>query len=169
VSVFQYRILAGIVAIAGVWYFWPDKEDPQLMTGPMSVVYDSETTRLTAIVNIENRTDRPIVASITNDLFVDSQKQMMNDPRQPRQWRTEVASRQVRPVTFTLQGDVATAVWDGVRLMEITMTAAYDGSSKLNCQLNFMGRFYPQLKQIGTVSNVTSPRSCRGLRSRPSS
>jgi hypothetical protein len=120
-----------------------------------------EATRLTAIVNIQNSGDRPIVASITNDVFIDSQKQRLNDRSQPQPWRTELGSKQLNPVTFILQGDSAAAVWNGVRLMEVTINAVYDGNAKLNCHFSFMGRFYPELKQIGTVSSVTSPRGCR--------
>ena len=156
-----YLILAGIVVVAGVWYCWPRDDDPRLRTGPVSVAYDPETARLTATVNIENRTDRPVVASITNDVFIDSQKQVVDDPGQRRPWRLELSSRQVRPVTFTLQGDVATAVWNGLRLMEVTMTASYAGSSTMSCQLSLMARFYPLAQEMGIVSNVTSPRSCR--------
>ena len=156
--------LAGLVAAAGAWYLWPQNDIPQLVAGPTSVSYDSNTMRLTAVVNVRNSGDRPIVASIRNDVFVDSQKQALNDRRQPQPWRTEVGSKQENPVTFILEGDTAAAVWNGVRLMEITIDAVYDGGqdAKRNCHFSFMGRFYPQLKQIGTVSNGTSPRGCRG-------
>jgi hypothetical protein len=117
---------------------------------------------LTAIVTIQNRGDRPIVASITNDVFIDSQKQPLNDRTQPQSWRTELGSKHLNPVTFILQGNSAASVWNGVRLMEVTIDAVYDGDAKLNCHFSFMGRFYPELKQIGTVSSVTSPRECRG-------
>jgi hypothetical protein len=153
--------LAGLVATVGVWYLWPQNDIPQLVTGPISISYDPDTTRLTATVNIQNGGDRPIVASITSDVFVDSQKQLFNDRRPPQPWRTELGSKQLHPVTFVLQGDSAAAVWNGVRLMEVTINAVYDGNAKLNCHFSFMGRFYPELKQIGTVSNVTSPRGCR--------
>jgi hypothetical protein len=156
--------LAGLVAAAGAWYLWPQNDIPQLVAGPTSVSYDSNTMRLTAVVNVRNSGDRPIVASIRNDVFVDSQKQALNDRRQPQPWRTEVGSKQENPVTFILEGDTAAAVWNGVRLMEVTIDAVYDHGqrAKLNCHFSFMGRFYPQLKQIGTVSNGTSPRGCRG-------
>ena len=156
--------LAGLVAAAGAWYLWPQNDIPQLVAGPTSVSYDSNTMRLTAVVNMRNSGDRPIVASIRNDVFVDSQKQALNDRRQPQPWRTEVGSKQENPVTFILEGDTAAAVWYGVRLMEVTIDAVYDHGqrAKLNCHFSFMGRFYPQLKQIGTVSNGTSPRGCRG-------
>ena len=156
--------LAGLVAAAGAWYLWPQNDIPQLVAGPTSVSYDSNTMRLTAVVNVRNSGDRPIVASIRNDVFVDSQKQALNDRRQPQPWRTEVGSKQENPVTFILEGETAAAVWNGFRLMEITIDAVYDGGqdAKRNCHFSFMGRFYPQLKQIGTVSNGTSPRACRG-------
>jgi len=154
--------LAGLVAAAGAWYLWPQNNLPQLVAGPTSVSYDSDTKRLTAVVNIRNSGDRPIVASMTNDVFVDSQKQALNDRRQPQPWRTEVGSKQENPVTFILEGETAAAVWNGVRLMEVTIDAVYEGDAKLNCHFSFMGRFYPVLKQIGTVSSVTSPRECRG-------
>ena len=153
--------LAGVVATAGVWYFWRGNDGPELVTGPISVSYDREATRLTAIVNIQNSGDRPIVASITNDVFIDSQKQPLNDRRQPQPWRTELGSKHLNPVTFILQGDSAAAVWNGVQLMEVTVNAAYDGNAKLHCNYAFMGRFYPQIKKIGTVSSVTSPSECR--------
>jgi hypothetical protein len=156
--------LAGLVAAAGAWYLWPQNDIPQLMAGKTSVSYDSDTMRLTAVVSIRNSGDRPIVASMTNDVFVDSQKQVLNDRRQPQPWRTEVGSKQENPVQFVLDGETAAAVWNGVRLMEVTIDAVYDDGqgAKLNCHFSFMGRFYPQLKQIGTVSNGTSPRACRG-------
>jgi hypothetical protein len=156
--------LAGVVAAAGAWYLWPQHDIPQLVAGPTSVSYDADTIRLTAVVKIRNSGDRPIVASMTHDVFVDSQKQALNDRRQPQPWRTEVGSKQENPVTFILDGETAAAVWNGVRLMEVTIDAVYgDGQgAKPNCHFSFMGRFYPQLKQIGTVSNGTSPRACRG-------
>src|SRR5262245_8613676 len=154
--------IAGVAATVGLWDFWPNNEGPPLITGPISVRYDPAETRLTAIVNIQNSGDRPIVAAITSDVFVDSQKQLFNGRRQPQPSRTELASKQLNPVTFILQGDSAAAVWNGVRLMEVTIDAVYDGNAKLNCHLSFMGRFYPELKQIGTVSDDTSPRACRG-------
>jgi hypothetical protein len=153
--------LAGVVATAGVWWFWPWNHGPELVTGPISVSYDREAARLTAIVNIQNSGDRPIVASITNDVFIDSQKQPSNDRRQPQPWRTKLELNHLNPVTFILQGDSAAAVWNGLRLMEVTIDAVYDGDAKLNCRFSFMGRFYPELKQIGIVSSVTSPRGCR--------
>jgi hypothetical protein len=156
--------LAGLVAAAGAWYLWPQHDRPQLVAGPTSVSYDADTKRLTAVVTIRNSGDRPIVASMTNDVFVDSQKQALNDRRQPQPWRREVGSKQETPVTFILEGETAVAVWNGVRLMEVTIDAVYDDGegAKLNCHFSFMGRFYPQLKRIGTVSNGTSPRACRG-------
>jgi hypothetical protein len=154
--------LAGVVVAAAVWFFWPRKGGPELVPGPISVSFDREATRLTAIVNIQNSGDRPIVASITNDVFIDSQKQPLNDRRQPQPWRAELGSKHLNPVTFILQGDSAAIVWNGVRLMEVTIDAVYEGDAKLNCHFSFMGRFYPVLKQIGTVSSVTSPRECRG-------
>src|SRR5215510_12344558 len=156
--------LGGLVAAGAVWYLWPQNDISQLVAGPTSVSYDPDTMRLTAVVNMRNTGDRPIVASIRNDVFVDSQKQALKDRRQPQPWRTEVGSKQENPVTFILEGDTAAAVWNGVRLMEVTIDAVYDHgqTAKLNCHFSFMGRFYPQLKQIGTVSNGTSPRACRG-------
>ena len=153
-------VAAVVVAAVICWYLWPSNDGSQLVTGPISVSYDPSTARLTAIVNIQNTGARPIVASITNDVFVDSQKQRLTDPRQPQPWRTELGSKQLSPVTFILQGDSAAAVWNGVRLMEVTIGAVYPGNAKLTCHFNFMGRFYPELKQIGIVSNVTSPRQC---------
>ena len=153
-------VAAAIVAVVSGWYLWPTNKGAQLVTGPISVSYDASTARLTAIVNIQNSRDRPMTASITNDVFVDSQKQRLNDPRQPQPWRAELGSKQSNPVTFILQGDSAAAVWNGVRLMEVTIGAVYEENAKLTCHFNFMGRFYPELKQIGIVSNVTSPRQC---------
>src|SRR6185369_16163853 len=118
--------LAGLVAAAGAWYLWPQNNLPQVVAGPTSVSYDSDTKRLTAVVNIRNSGDRPIVASMTNDVFVDSQKQALNDRRQPQPWRREVGSKQETPVTFILEGETAVAVWNGVRLMEVTIDAVYD-------------------------------------------
>jgi hypothetical protein len=158
----RYLALAGVLATLGVWYFWPRNDIPQLVTGPMSVSYDPDATRLTAIVNVRNNGDRPIVATITNDVFIDSQKQLLNDRIQRQPLRTELESKRLTPVTFTVQGDSAAAAWNGVRLMEVTINAVYEGDAKLNCHFTFMGRFYPQLKQIGIVSSVTSPRACRG-------
>ena len=153
---------AGVVATAaGVWYFWPRNDIPQLVTGPISVSYDPDATRLTAVVNVRNNGERPIVASITNDVFIDSQKQPLNDRIQPQPSRTELGSKQSNPVTFIVQGDSAAAAWNGVRLLELTINADYHRDARLNCRFTFMGRFYPELKQIGTVSSVTSPRECR--------
>ena len=154
--------LAGLGATVGIWYLWPRNDVPQLVAGPISVSYEKEATRLTAIVNIQNSGNRPIVASITNDVFVNSQKQPLTDRTQLQPRRIEFGSKQLNPVTFILQGETAADAWNGVRLMEVTIDAAYDGSANLTCHFSFMGRFYPQLKQIGTVSSSTSPRACGG-------
>jgi hypothetical protein len=156
-------VVAGVVVVAVVcWYWWRKDDAPQLVAKPISVSYDQEATRLTAIVNLENSSDHPIVVSVTNDVFIDSRKQPLPDRTQPQPWRIELASKRSNPVTFTLQGESAANAWNGVRLMEITIDAVYgDGpGAKLNCHFSFMGRFYPELKQIGIVSNGTSPRGC---------
>jgi len=156
----RYLAIGAVAATLAVWFFWPDVEGPQLIAGSVSVSYDPEAKRLSALVTLQNSGDRPIVASITNDVFVDSQKQRLNDPRRPS--RIEFGSKQANPVTFILQGDTAADAWNGVRLMEITIDAVYNGDAKLTCHFSVMGRFFPQLKQIGIVSSVTSPRACRG-------
>ena len=151
------------MAAVACWSVWRKDDASQLVAGPISVSYDQEATRLTAIVSLQNSSDRPIVASITNNVFIDSQKQPLTD-RQPQPWRIELGSKRSNPVTFTLQGKSAADAWNGVRLMEVTIDAVYDDGqpAKLNCHFSFMGRFYPQLKQLGVVSNLTSPRECRG-------
>jgi hypothetical protein len=151
--------LAGVAAIGGVWYFWPEHSTTPFVTGPMSVSYDAQATRLTAVVNIQNSDERPIVASITNDVFIDSQKQL-NARIQPQPWRAEFPLNRPIPITFMVQGASATDVWNGVRLMEVTIDAAYDGNAKPNCHFSFMGRFYPEIKEMGKVSSTTSPREC---------
>jgi hypothetical protein len=149
-------LIAGVAAAMGLcWYFWPRNDIQRLVPGPISVSYDPAATRLTAIVNVQNNGDRPIVALITNDVFIDSQKQGKSQPS-----RTELGSNQSNPVTFVLQGESAAAVWNGVRLMELTINADYHEDARLNCHFSFMGRFYPELKQIGVVSSAISPRSC---------
>lgn len=156
-------LVAGVVMAAVIcWYWWSKDGAPQLVAAPMSVSYDPEAMRLTAIVNLQNSSGRSIVASVTNDVFVDSQKQPSTDRQQPQLRRIELGSKRSHPETFTLQGESAADVWDGVRLMEITIDAVYDDGpgAKLNCHFSFMGRFYPQLKQIGIVSTSTSPRQC---------
>jgi hypothetical protein len=157
--------LAGVVGTLGMcWYFWPDSQGPfaRLIAGATSVSYDAQAMRLTAIVNIQNGGDRHTVASITNAVWIDSKKGALSDGNRPQPWRTEFVSKQSSPVTFVLEGDTAAAVWGGVQLMELTIYAGYEASPKLNCTLSFVGRFYPQIRQIGTVSTVTSPRECRG-------
>ena len=156
-----YLALAAVIATLGLWYFRAGNDVPQLVTGPISVSYDPDATRLTAIVNVVNNGDRPIVASITKDVFIDSQKQPSGDRSQPQPSRAELGSKQSNAVTLILQSDSAAAVWNGIRLMEVTINADYVRDSKLNCHFTFMGRFYPELKQIGIVSTVTSPRECR--------
>ena len=121
--------------------------------GGMGEVYRAHDTKLGRSVAVS--------ASITNDVFIDSQKQPLKNGSQPQPWRTELRSKQLNPVTITLQGESAAAVWNGVRLMEVTVDAVYDGSAKLHCNFAFMGRFYPQIKEIGTVSSVISPSECR--------
>jgi hypothetical protein len=157
-------VLTGLVVAAVVcWFLWRPKKAPQLLAAPISVSYDQEATRLTAVVNLLNSSDHPIVASITNNVLVDSQKQPFTDGQVPR--RIELGSKQSNPVTFTVQGESAADAWNGARLLEVTIDASYDSelqSAKLNCHFSFMGRFYPQLKQFGVVSNVISPRECRG-------
>ena len=156
-------VIAGLVVAAVVcWHLWRQDDAPQLVAGPITVSYDEQATRLTAIVNLQNSSDHPIVASITNNVFVDSQKQPLADQQQP--WRIELGSKRSGPVTISLQGKSAADAWNGIRLMEVTIDAFYDYERqgwRLNCHFSFMGRFYPQLKQIGIVSNVTSPRRCQ--------
>jgi hypothetical protein len=158
----RYLALAGLVAALGLWYFRPGSDIPQLVAGPISVSFEPDPTRLTAVVNVRNTGNRPIVASISNDVFIDSQKQPLSDRIQRQSLPTELGSNQSTPVTFIVQGDSAAAAWNGVRLMEVTINAVYEADAKLNCHFTFMGRFYPELKQIGVVSTVTSPRACRG-------
>ena len=153
--------LAAVAAAIGLWYFSSRNEGPvaRLMAEPTSVSFDAQATRLTAIVNIENDGERPTVASITNAVFVDSQKQM-SDASRPQTRQMELTPKQWTPVAFVLEGEAATAVWRGVQLMEVTITADYRESAQLNCVFSFMGRFYPQIKKMGTVSVTTSPREC---------
>jgi len=158
----RYLAMAAAVATLGVRIFWPGNEIPQLATGPISVSYDPGASRLTAIVTVRNDGDRPIVASVTHDVFIDSQKQLSNDRSEQQSMRTEIGAKQSIRVTFILEGDAAAAAWNGVRLMEVTVNAVYDADEKLHCRFTFMGRFYPELKQIGRVSSVTSPSACRG-------
>jgi hypothetical protein len=159
----KWLVVAGVAATLGMCsYFRPQRGGPQLVMGPTSVSYDLDAARLTTIVNIQNSGDRPMVLSITNDVFIDSQKQPSNDPSQPQPRRTALLSKQSTPVTFNLEGDRAAAVWSGVRLMEVTINAAYDANATLHCNFRLMGRFYPEAKEIGIVSSVTSPRECRG-------
>jgi hypothetical protein len=166
---FQRRVvgLAGIVLTVGMgWYFWSENEGPsaRVVAGATLVSYDPQTMQLTAIVNIQNSGDRPTVASITNAVFVDSQKQAPNYRTRPLPWRTDLTPKQSSPVVFILEGERATSVWNGAQLMEVTLNADYDGNAKLHCSFSFMGRFYPEAKRIGTVSSVTSPGECRRLR-----
>src|SRR5678815_2151765 len=107
-------VAAGIaVAAIACWSLWRKDDAPQLVAGPISVSYDQETVRLTAIVNLQNTSDRPIAASMTNNVFVDSQKQPMTDRKQPQPRRIELGSKQVHPVTFILQGESAADAWNG--------------------------------------------------------
>jgi hypothetical protein len=168
---FQRRVLAlgGVAAGVGVltcWYFWPADQGPfaRLIAGRKLVSYDAHAKRLTASVNIQNGGDRQTVASIINTVWIDSKKEALSDPNRPQPWRAELGSKQASPVIFVVEGDTAAAVWDGIQLMELTIYATYEGNAKLNCSLSFVGRFYPQLKQVGVVSSVTSPRECRRLR-----
>jgi hypothetical protein len=159
--------LAGVVGTVGLltcWYFWPEDQGPvaRLMPGPVTVSYDAQGSKLTAIVNIGNIGDRPTTASVTSAVFVDSQKQALQDGTNAQPWYAELIPKQFSPVIFVLRGESAASVWNGVRLMEVTVNAGYDGNANLHCNFAFMGRFYPELKQIGTVSSVTSPRECRG-------
>lgn len=111
-------------------------------------------------VNVQNSGDRETAASIINAVWINSKKGELNDPR-PQPWRTELAPKQISPVVFIIQGETAADVWSGVELMEVTIYVVYDANAKLNCSFSFVGRFYPLLKQIGTVSSVTSPTQCR--------
>ncbi len=115
--------------------------------------------RLTAIVNVENDGERPTVASITNAVFVDSQKQM-SDASRPQTRQMALTPKQSTAVAFVLEGEPAAAVWRGVQLMEVTITADYREGARPNCAFSFMGRFYPEIKKMGTVSSTTSPREC---------
>ena len=91
-------LVVALLAVAAVvcWYWWRQDEAPQLVAGPISVSYDQEATRLTAIVNLQNTSDRPIVASVTNNVFVDSQKQPLTGWQQP--WRIELPPKRSNPV-----------------------------------------------------------------------
>src|SRR5262245_12347110 len=117
-------VVAGVVvAVVVCWYLWRGDDGAQLVAGPISVRYDREATSLTAVVNIRNSGDHPIVASITNNVFVDSQKQPANGRGEPQPWRMEIGSKALSPVIFILRGESAAAVWGGVRLMELTIDA----------------------------------------------
>jgi hypothetical protein len=159
----RYLAVAAAVATLGVRFFWPANEVPPLVAGPISVSYDPAALRLTAIVTVRNDGDRPIVAFVTRDVFIDSQKLLSSDQSQQSS-RTELGAKQSSPVTFIVQGDTAVAAWNGVRLLEITVNAVYSADEKSNCHFTFMGRFYPELKEIGRVSSTTSPSSCRRRR-----
>ena len=142
---------------------WPINGGPhaRLTTGPAAVHYDAAANRLTVTVDLQNSGERQTMASITSAVFIDSRKQPLNDRSAPQPWRTELTAQQFRPVIFVLEGDAAAATWNGLELLEITIDASYDGTQALQCNFEFMGRFYPQIKQIGTVSTVTSPAQCR--------
>jgi len=156
------RTLAlGAAAAFGFWYFSSRNAGPiaRLVAEPTSVSFDAHAIRLTAIVSVENDGERPTVASITNAVFVDSQKQM-RDASRPQTRQMELAPKQSTAVAFVLEGEPATAVWRGVQLMEVTITADYREGGRLNCVFSFMGRFFPEIKKMGTVSSTTSPRAC---------
>ena len=148
--------LAGVAAAAALWYFWPGTGGrvTRLVAEPASVTYDAQDNRLTTVVNLLNDSDRTMVASITTAVFVDSQKQV-SESSKPQTRRVELTPRQSMPMMFVLEGEPATAVWRGVRLMEVTMEVGYTQSVTLNCTFSFMGRFYPEMKKIGIVSSVT--------------
>jgi len=152
------------------WYVSPENQGPhaRFVTGPPSVTYDAQAMRLTAIINVHNDGDRQTIASIINAVWIDSKKGALSDRNRPQPWQIELVPKQTSPVMFVIEGDTAAAVWGGIQLMEVPIDGGYDANAKLNCRFSFVGRFYPQLKQIGTVSSVTSPGECR-LRSRPSS
>jgi hypothetical protein len=153
--------LAGVAAAAALWYFWSGNgaRATHLVAEPASVTYDAQERRLTAIVNLQNDGERMAVASITTTVFLDSQKQL-SESSKPQTRRVELTPRQSMPMMFVLEGEPAAAVWRGVQLMEVTMDVGYSPSTTLNCTFSFMGRFYPEMKKIGIVSSVTSPRRC---------
>ena len=152
--------LGAVAAAFGVWYFSGDAGPiARLVAEPTSVSFDAHAMRLTAIVNVANDGERPTVASITNAVFVDSQKQM-RDASRPQTRQMELIPKQSAAVAFVLEGEPADAVWRGVQLMEVTITADYRGDARLNCAFSFMGRFYPEIKKMGKVSSTTSPREC---------
>jgi ABC-type uncharacterized transport system ATPase subunit len=153
--------LAAVATVFGLWYSSSRNEGPivRLVAEPTSVSFDVQATRLTAIVNVENDGERPTVAAITNAVFVDSQKQM-NDASRPQTRQMELTPKQSTAVAFVLEGEPATAVWRGVQLMEVTITAHYRENAQLHCAFSFMGRFYPEIKKMGKVSSTTSPPEC---------
>jgi hypothetical protein len=162
----RVRVAVGVCVVSIVlmyWFVWSRDRPPiaWLAADATSVSYDAQTMRLTATLRLQNNGDRPTVALITKDVFVDSQKQPVNRSSEPQPWRTELIPKRASLVTLVLEGEPAAAVWNGVRLMEVTVDAAYRGNAKLDCHFSFMGRLYPVIKQIGTVSSVTSPRQCR--------
>ena len=159
----KFVALAGVVGTAMCWYFWPEDQGPvaRLMPGPVTVSYDAQGGKLTATVNIGNIGDRPTMASVTSAVFIDSQKQALQDGTNAQPSHAELKPNQSSPVVLVLQGESAASVWNGVQLMEVTVNAGYDGNTKLHCNYAFMGRFYPQIKKIGTVSSVISPSECR--------
>ena len=159
----EIQAVIAVCAAAGLmwWYFWPNERSlARLTAAPTSISYDERAMRLTAVISLQNSGARQTVASITQAMFIDSKKRALNGHGTPQPWRAELGPKQMTAVTFVLDGETAAAVWDGVQLMEVTMSVGYDAAANLNCNLSFMGRFYPQLKQIGTVSIVTSPRQC---------
>ena len=153
--------LAGVAAAAALWYFWSGNGGgvTRLVAEPGSVAYDAEERRLTAIVNLQSDGERTTAASITTTVFVDSQKQV-SESSKPQTRRVELRPRQSTPMMFVLEGEPAAAVWRGVQLMEVTMDVGYSESATLQCTFSFMGRFYPEMKKIGIVASMTSPRRC---------
>src|SRR4029079_17735185 len=91
----RYLAIAAVVATLAGWLFWPGDEGPQLIARPVSVSYDPDARRLTATVNIQNSGNRAVVASITNDVFVDSRKQPSNDRTQSQPWELELRLKQM--------------------------------------------------------------------------
>jgi hypothetical protein len=160
---FQRSILAlaSVAAAAALWYFWfgNGNREKHLVAEPGSVTYDPQQRRLTAIVNLQSDGERMTLASITTTVFVDSQKQVSGSSK-PQTRQVELTPRRSTPMMFVLEGEPAAAVWRGVQLMEVTMDVGYSQSATLNCRFSFMGRFYPEMKKIGIVSSVTSPRRC---------
>lgn len=135
----------------------------RLVMGPHSVTHDDTSKRLTVVLDVHNVGDRQIVATISHAVWLQSKRQPPPPDRiKPQPWRTELLPLHFSPIVFTVEGQSATAVWNGTQEMKLTVEADYHARPGLSCRYSFSGMFQPDFQRITLLDSKTTPLECLG-------